>query len=324
MKRLISCLLLLTITACASPELQTRLAAPGSVTPDLSGQKFVTSDGAQLPYRAWLPKGEPNAIIVALHGFNDYSHGFEIPGEYMRLHGIAVIAYDQRGFGSSPYTGVWPGEDTLARDAADMVRAVRGHYPDKPIYLLGESMGGEVAIAAVTRPDFPHIDGLILSAPAIWGGDTMNPLYRASLWVMAHVVPAKKLTGEDLHILASDNIDMLRAFSTDPLVIKATRVDATYGLVHLMDTGYNNIGKVQVPMLLLYGAHDQVIPKEPIRDAVGRLPSTTIIAYYPLGYHMLLRDLHGDVPVRDILSWIEHSGEALPSGFDRSARKMLK
>ena len=196
MKHHLSCLLLLLLVACASPQSQPR--APVTTQATLSEDKFTTSDGTELPYRRWLPEGNTKAIVIALHGFNDYSHGFQIPAEFMRLHGIATYAFDERGFGSAPGTGIWAGEENLTLDAADMVNALRQRYTDTPIYILGESMGGAVAIAAATRPDFPHIDGVILVAPAIWGGDTMNPFFRLSLWVGAHTFPAKKLTGEDL------------------------------------------------------------------------------------------------------------------------------
>jgi alpha-beta hydrolase superfamily lysophospholipase len=321
-KRLLGCLLLLACAACATPQSQPHGTAAAS--PKLVGGALVTSDGTRLPYRAWLPADEPRAVVVALHGFNDYSHGFEIPAEYMRLRGVALFAYDQRGFGSAPSRGFWAGEDNLETDAADMVNAVRQIYPRTPVYLMGESMGGAVAITAATRPGFPHVNGLILSAPAIWGGDTMNAFFRISLWTLAHTFPGKMLTGQDLHILASDNIDMLRAFSSDPLVIKATRVDSVWGLLQLMDKSYANFSKVPVRMLVLYGANDQVIPSEPIRNALRNAPPGAKGAYYPLGFHMLLRDLHGDVPVRDILSWIDDPNMPLPSGADLWVQKLLK
>jgi alpha-beta hydrolase superfamily lysophospholipase len=285
---------------------------------------LIASDGARLPFRSWVPVTQPKAVIVALHGFNDYSHAFQMPGEYMRLRGVAVFAYDQRGFGSAPSRGVWAGQDNLTRDAADMITVVRKRYPHVPVYLLGESMGGAVAIDVVTRPGFPAIDGLILSAPALWGGETMNPVFRFTLWIGAHTFPQKMMTGADLHILASDNIDMLRALGGDPLIIKATRLDAVYGLVQLMDAAYTDIGKVRIPMLLLYGAHDQVIPHEPMQQAMRKAPKGTKIAYYPLGYHMLLRDLHGDVPVGDILAWVLNKNARLPSGHEDTAIKFLK
>jgi hypothetical protein len=91
-----------------------------------------------------------------------------------------------------------------------------------------------------------------------------------------------------------------------------------------MDKSYANFSKVPVRMLVLYGANDQVIPSEPIRNALRNAPPGAKGAYYPLGFHMLLRDLHGDVPVRDILSWIDDPNMPLPSGADLWVQKLLK
>ena len=69
--------------------------------PAVTSEQFKTSDDLSLPSHAWLPKGKPRAVIVALHGFNDYSHAFEQTGQFFVQHRIAVYAYDQRGFGAS-------------------------------------------------------------------------------------------------------------------------------------------------------------------------------------------------------------------------------
>ena len=61
---------------------------------------------------------------------------------------------------------------------------------------------------------------------------------RTALWLVAHALPWYKLTGEGLNITPSDNIPMLRALAADPLVIKATRADAVWGVVNLMDRAY--------------------------------------------------------------------------------------
>jgi alpha-beta hydrolase superfamily lysophospholipase len=315
-------LLLLVCTACATPQEQEHHIAQNP--PMLLPHELVTTDKTHLPMRNGLPKGKVRAVIIALHGFNDYSHAFAIPSKAVNSHGIAIYAFDQRGFGNAVNKGIWPGQDNLIRDTGDMVRAARKKYPHIPIYLLGESMGGAIAVVCVTHPGFPSVDGVILSAPALWGGDTMNSFFRATLWFFAHTMPHKVLTGEDLHVLASDNIDMLRALGSDPYVIKETRVDAVYGLVHLMDTAYGNIDKVKEPTFILYGAHDQVIPPDPIKKAARKIKAPHIFAYYPLGYHMLLRDKHGDIPTHDIISWITDRNKPLPSGADKEGIKFLK
>jgi len=272
----------------------------------LGDTALVAADDTILPLKIWLPKHRPRAVIVALHGFNDYSNAFQGTGAFFKAHGVAVVAYDQRGFGRSPQRGLWANENNLTSDVAQCVKQVSRRWPRTPIYILGESMGGAVAIAALANPAF-KVQGVILSAPAVWGGGTMNPLTRGTLWLAAHTLPFYTLSGRELHIMASNNIPMLRRLSADPLVIKRTRIDAIYGMVQLMDDAYAGIPDVKTPVLLLYGAQDQVIPRRPLEAARARFSLPIEFIYYPDGYHMLLRDLQGETVMRDILGWMQAS-----------------
>lgn len=276
---------------------------------------FYPDDNVPLPYRSWLPEGKPEAIVVALHGFNDYSRAFIGLGTYFAKHHVAVYAYDQRGFGGSPYTGIWANEKNLVSDVNQFITQVSECYPGVPVYLLGESMGGAVAIDTLTSVDLPQVRGVILSAPAVWGKETMNPLYRSTLWMAVHSFPEMEFTGSDLKILASNNYPMLRRLSLDPMVIKKTRVDAVYGMVHLMDKAYGSIPAIKKPTLLLYGAKDQVIPYRPVDAALQRFTIPVDVAYYPDGYHMLLRDIQAHQVMDDVLSWMHDPKAPLPSGF---------
>ncbi len=288
--------------------------------PRIEKAHFVAADGAVLPVRAWLPQGEPaKAVIVALHGFNDYSRFFTAPGQYLSRQGIACYAYDQRGFGDAPGWGLWPGVEAYAADLQEFVAQVRLRHPGIPLYVLGESMGAAVAIVAMTSNRPPDADGLILSSPAVWGRATMPWYQNLLLETLSHTVPWLRLTGEGLKIIASDNIEMLRGLGRDPLVIKATRVDAIYGLANLMDEALENAGKLTTATLVLYGERDQVIPRDPVKRMLERMGDSpqTRAAFYENGYHLLLRDLHAETPWRDIASWIENRNAPLPSGADR-------
>lgn len=312
-------LLVTFLLAACSPTQQAFIAEPKD-TPTIVDHTFHTADAAELYSRSWLPKKKPKAVIVALHGMNDYSRSFEGSGTFFSKHGIAVYAFDQRGFGRSPEVGIWGGEDNFVHDLEQYIKVLNKKYPRTPVYVLGESMGAAVAIVASVDPDFPKINGVILSAPAVWGADTIPLLYRSTLWVGAHTVPYKLFTGSDLKIIASNNYPMLRALALDPLVIKGTRVDAVYGVVHLMDSAYAKIPLMKTPVLLLYGANDQVIPPHPIGHAVQRFTIPIEYAYYPHGFHMLLRDLESEIVMKDILSWIRNSKASLPSGFGKKKK----
>src|SRR6185437_9926640 len=96
--------------------------------------------------------------------------------------------------------------------------------------------------------------------------------YRTALWLADHIAPRWQLSGSGLHILPSDNIPMLRAFSRDPLVIKETRIDTIKGLVQLMSEALEAAPQLKAHTLLLYGAHDQLVPKDPMTQFVQSLP----------------------------------------------------
>jgi alpha-beta hydrolase superfamily lysophospholipase len=268
---------------------------------------------ASLPRRAWLPEGPPRAVILAVHGFNDYSNAFTEFGDFAAAHGIAVHAYDQRGFGANPAAGLWAGTPALVEDLELERARIAELHPDRPVYILGESMGAAVVIAAVASGAALDVDGFILTAPAVWGGDQLNPLYRATLWVVSRLAPGLKLTGRSLGVMASDNIDALRALSADPLFIKETRVDAIAGLVQLMDTAYAAADAFPGPVLVMVGEHDEIVPPGAQSAMIERLRANPCLqVVYPDGWHLLLRDLQRRVVWQDILAWIDD--KPLPSG----------
>ncbi|HZB92027.1 MAG TPA: alpha/beta fold hydrolase, partial [Stellaceae bacterium] len=221
MRRYAALLLVLLLAACAGQGTG-HLAGPAAIgnavppagpplSPSLTGKVLVAADGAKLPLRTWLPAGKPRAVILALHGFDDYSNAFAMPATAWARDGIATYAYDQRGFGAAPMRGRWPGTWQLADDLTTGSRLLRARYPGVPLYCLGESMGGAVVAAAVSglaRAPKPDCDAIILVAPAVWGRDTMNLFERVALWTGDTFFPDMTLTGRGLNILPSDNIPM--------------------------------------------------------------------------------------------------------------------
>lgn len=312
--------MLLLVAACA-PRMQG--LGPALGPPRLQAGALVGVDGTRLPLSIW-PAAEPKAVVLALHGFNDYRKSFEAAAEWWAGQGITTYAFDQRGFGASAEPGIWGGRRAMAEDVRAALELLRRRHPGLPVYLLGESMGGAVALTAMTGPAVPAVDGLILSAPAVWGARAMNPLYRAGLWLWAHLAPGELVTGRGLNRLASDNISMLRALAKDPLVIKRTRVDALYGLTRTMGAALQAAPRVEAPVLVLFGAHDEIMPAGAVADMVRAMAPKPRIAVYPNGWHMLLRDCQAPVVWRDIAAWIADPAAPLPSGDEVAGAKAVK
>ncbi len=319
--RLAALSFILLIAACAPRLLPSGPLADAPQVPGLRDGALQTADGLALPVRSWLPNPHsPKAVVIALHGFNDYSNAFAAPGEWLADQGIAVYAYDQRGFGAAPRPGMWAGGKQLTADLRGMVTAVRDRHPDLPLYVLGESMGGTVAMTAIAEGAL-NVDGIILAGPAVRGRAVIPAYQQAVLWLVAHTLPWMTVTGEGVRVTPSDNIEMLRALSRDPLIIRATRIDAIWGLVELMDDALTASPSLDAPMLLLYGQRDDIIPPNAALEMLRRLPAKPMhdrtVAVYQDGYHMLLRDLQGEVVWRDVAAWIDDPTAALPSGADQ-------
>ena len=303
-------------SACAptTPLLAPQPAAVGRLEAD----GFTSFDGARVPMTVWPAKGlsRPRAIIVGLHGMNDWAQAFGLAAPFWANVGVATYALDQRGFGRSSSRGLWSGDETMAEDLRVICALLRRANPGVPIAVVGESMGGAVAIVAFASDRPPQADRLILASPAVWGWGAQPPSYAAALWLTAHVAPSATLEAPSWvakKITASDNREELLRMGRDRRMLFKTRVDCVYGLMDLMQHGRERIGQVKGPVLYLYGAHDDLIPKKAAFFAAGHLPPGGRTAYYASGYHLLTRDLQAQTVWTDILSFIADPSGRLPS-----------
>lgn len=305
------------LTAC-SPNLATSPDSPSLFSsPHITEHIFVSFDNTELPLRTWLPADEIKGVVIALHGFNDYSNFIKDDAQFFIERKLALYAYDQRGFGESITRGRWSGWQAMTDDLATFVTVIQHVHPGIPVYILGDSMGGAVAIVTMTQDNPPDVQGVILVAPAVWARSEMPFYQRFALWIGAHTIPWEKVTGQSLGIIASDNSEMLRKLGKDPLVIKETRIEVLYGLSNLMDRAFDSAERFEDTSLILYGEKDQIIPREPVFDFYKRLPLRSRdqqrMILYENGYHMLLRDLQSAKVLADIVGWIDD--ETKPSFY---------
>ena len=284
--------------------------APEPVAPPVIAGNVVQSiDGALLGLDRWEAEN-PKAVIVAVHGMNDYAHTFSLPGAWWAEHaGLTTYAYDQRGFGRSPGFGRWSGEETMVADLRAVIDAARRAHPGVPVYALGHSMGAAVVIAAEAEAPL-DADGLILAAPGVWGGDALPIPYRVSLNLAASIAPGKTLTGERAGRQATDNIEILREMFRDPLVIKETRLDAVLGVVRIMGEAYENAEALNGDILFLVGDKDEIIPKKAMMKTASRMSGDLTLRAYPDGWHLLFLDLQRETVWRDVAAWIDDHVEA--------------
>ena len=160
----------------------------------------------------------------------------------------------------------------------------------------------------------------MLLAPGVWGWSTQGPLNSAALNIAARALgdvalePPEFIT-RDIHA-SSNTLELIRN-GRDPMNILATRFDTVYGLVDLMETASRSLGRIRGDAVLMYGAHDEIVKRGPMRLALERALAdggALKTAWYPNGWHLLNRDLDAEIVYRDVAAWLRNPDAALPSG----------
>jgi acylglycerol lipase len=324
-RRFIAVLSLLILAACSPILVQSPLPMDaGFKGPALTETTFTSFDGMKLPVTEWKAKGDPWAVIIGVHGLNDYANGFHLAAPVWAEDGITTIAYDQRGFGRAPGRGIWPSTDLLAHDVRTIVPLVRAQYPHAIIAVAGISMGGAASIVSFSSDDPPPADRLILLSPAVWGWSTQPIPYKTALWTVTHIDPALTLSpphfgSEAIH--ASDNRPELIAMGRDKLMLWGARTDVLYGIVNLMQQAWKSTDGIKVPTEYLYGYHDEVIPHAAAFHAAAALKPTDKTGYYRDGYHLLLIDNQRLRVIRDVEGFLRDPSAPLISGVGPIPKK---
>jgi acylglycerol lipase len=264
---------------------------------------FPASDGANVPYRFWSAR-EPKAVLLLLHGACDYGGAFDEIAPRLARRGFTCLAYDQRGFGATASRGDWAGTDRLVDDVCDAIAFLR-QRADKtlPLYIVGESMGGAVAVHAAAKFPQAGIDGLVLVAPGALASAIRQLVYG---W-MARLVRAfardsevvfERVSGWELTPSAA-----IRLLG-DPLVMRGIKPEIFTGLVSLGSMAVLKAKDVTIPVLTQVAGRDDLLRQTCVRALHDNLagPKTwQVIAGAP---HLLLHWRSGESVLREARHWI--------------------
>ncbi|MDJ0733303.1 MAG: alpha/beta hydrolase [Nostocaceae cyanobacterium] len=268
---------------------------------------FNGSGGFNLYYQSWQPEVEVQAIVAIVHGLGAHSGLFDSIVQYLTQQGYAVYAFDLRGHGRSPgqrgHINAW---SEFREDLHTFLLRVQERGPSCACFLWGHSLGAVIALDYALH--FPEsLQGLILTAPAI--GKVRIPRLKVALGLMlSGILPrfSLRLSNKQKHNRKSSTHKVLTPEEKDPLRHE-------YGSARLAREYFatekwvqDHACDLQVPLLILHGSTDRVIPPESSFDFFQRvcLPDKKLYVY-PGDYH----DLHQEFNYQDILSdlgeWLE-------------------
>ena len=261
---------------------------------------------ASIYYQGWLPEGESTAVLLIVHGLAEHSGRYmNVVNHFVPL-GYAVYGVDHVGHGKSSGTRVYVERfedytDTL-KIYFDMVR----HWqPEKPVFLVGHSMGG--LIGAVYLLDHQaELTGAVLSGPAVKVHDTVSPAFIFVGKLISVLMPKLGLIGLEAEGVSRDPA-VVQAYVNDPLVCRGkvtARLSAE--LVKAIRRVAAEATKITLPILILQGTADRLVdPKgaQMLYNAVNSVDKT--IKIYDGLYHEVYNEPeHGQV-LGDVKAWLE-------------------
>lgn len=270
----------------------------------------TTKDGVDIFYKDWGPRDAP--VIFFHHGWPLSSDDWDAQMLFFLKEGFRVVAHDRRGHGRS--TLVWDGHDM--DHYADDVAAVVEHLGVQGAVHVGHSTGGgEVAHYVARYPNDPVAKAVLISAvpplmvktesnpdglPKEVFDDLQNQLFK-NRSQFYHDVPAGPFYG----------YNRPGAKVSEPVVLNWWRqgmmggAKAHYdGIVAFSQTDFTeDLKKIEVPVLILHGEDDQVVPFEISGKKSAELVKNGKLISYP-GFPHGMPTTEAETINKDLLAFI--------------------
>jgi acylglycerol lipase len=272
---------------------------------------FVTSvDQTSLFYRHWPASTSWNGrVVVVLHGIGYHSAPYKVIADALNPQGTEVYGLDARGHGLSQGRRGYVGTSIeVGADVECMIRFVQQQRPAAKIFLLGDSMGADVALNYAKR-NSRELTGLILLALAlnldVSQFVSLESLSLMPYFVLSHREPVISLVGTRLEKSSRDP-EFIARRRVDPLAYK--NISFGYLLdIHRLVFGWRwkIAPRVHAPTLVIKGGEDQVVSH---RECVAfdRLSASTDKCFkvYPDVPHTTLWDPETPEILDQVGKWI--------------------
>jgi alpha-beta hydrolase superfamily lysophospholipase len=269
----------------------------------LSGY-YAGTHGVKLYCQEWLPR-ELQALMILLHGAGEHSGVYSDIGEECLRRHIGLIAPDLRGFGKSDgVRGHIQRFQEYLDDMTALIGRVRKRFPAVPLFLLGHSFGGLIAIRfAQVYPDM--VKGVILSSPALGMRIRLPyPLKKAAeliSWI-APSLPVDPFKWKRLQsVLLADPSDIDR----DPLFTTQYTPRWFHEFLQNGARALSEAAKCSSPLLCLCGQLDPLTDLRVVEkffQSAGSADRAYVV--FSEGRHRPLHEHYREEALRNIFQWI--------------------
>lgn len=245
-----------------------------SMTRTATTHRFTSWDGAELFYRAWIPRNPKNEAIVLFHRGHEHSGRWQDTVDGLNLPDVPMFAWDCRGHGHSPgERGSAPGLAAVVRDMDAFIAHIRDHHgiPVEKMTVVAHSVGAVVASTWV-HDYAPPIRALVLATPAFQVRLYVPfaiPLLRLKEWLFG---PGYVKSYVKARMITHDKDEAAR-YTADPLVFPQIAVNMLLDLFDTSQRIVEDAGAIHVPTMVITAGSDWVVDTNIQRRFFDRLSS---------------------------------------------------
>src|SRR5213083_1827846 len=263
-------------------------------------------DGAELFYRAWIPREATDKAILLFHRGHEHSGRWQEAVDWLALNDVAVFAWDARGHGR------WPGERGAANNFADVIRDVDAfaHHisecyeiPIENMIVLAHSLAA-VSVAAWVHDYAPPIRAMILATAAFHVKLYLPfavPLLRMKQKLFG---PGKVKSYVKSKLLTRDQ-EQAAQYDADPLIFRQIAVNVLLDLNDTANRLVADAGAIQTPTLMIGAGRDWVVNLKAQFEFFNRLSSPLKeMEIYPVAYHAIFHDQDRHLVVQRVRKFV--------------------
>ncbi|MGH7896309.1 MAG: lysophospholipase [Candidatus Binatia bacterium] len=269
---------------------------------------FTGQGGLRLYWQAWLPEGEVRAVVMVAHGYGEHGGRYRNLIERLVPRGLAVYALDQRGHGRSegPRGHVGRFAEFVADLHAFRVR-IEEEQRGKPLFLLGHSMGGLIAVRYLLAHD-QGLAGAILSSPAFGIHNEPSRLLQWLGRLLSRIAPRASFQGNVEPRFLSRDQAVGQAYAADPLVHKRASARFFTEFKWAMANALERAPEIRLPLLILQAGDDRLVDGPAVELFASRVDAQARqLHVYPALYHETFNELADDreAVFSDLERWLD-------------------